>query len=119
MTGWMTPSTQRSRVLIAIRIAHTAIWAFFVGCILAIPVVGALRRFQAAWILIAIVAMECLALAANRGRCPLTPVAARFTTEWPLGFDIYLPGWLVRWNKQIFGLIFLTGALIVLWRQFR
>jgi hypothetical protein len=39
-----------------------------------------------AWILNAIVLGECLALAANQGRCPLTPIAARFTSERHRGF---------------------------------
>jgi hypothetical protein len=118
MAGLLTTPARRSCVLTAIRVAHTAVWAFFVGCIFAIPVAGALGRFGVAWILTGMVLMECLALAVNRGRCPLTPVAARFTTDRRLGFDIYLPGWVARWNKELFGSIWVLGEIFVLWRRF-
>jgi hypothetical protein len=71
----------RNRVLIAIKVAHTAIWAFFVGCIFAIPVAGWMRRFELAWVLSRAVLVECAALAVNRGRCPLTPVAANLLSD--------------------------------------
>jgi hypothetical protein len=100
---------------VAIKVAHTAIWAFFVGCILGLPVAALLRRFDWALILSALVLFECLALAVNRGRCPLTGLAARFTEERQIAFDIYLPVWLARHNKVLFGSLFLLNELIVLW----
>ena len=51
---------------------------------------------------------------ANRGRCPLTGVAAKFTEDRADNFDIYLPIWLARHNKTIFGSLFLIGELSVL-----
>jgi len=44
----------------------------------------------------------------------LTDVAARFTEDRAANFDIYLPLWLARYNKTIFGTIFLMNAIIVL-----
>jgi len=55
-------------------------------------------------------------LAANRGRCPLTDWAARYTEDRAANFDIYLPDWLARNNKAIFGTLFAVNELIVLWR---
>lgn len=117
MTGLLT-TPRRSRALVAIKVAHTVVWAFFVGCIFAIPAMGILGRFRMAWILCGVVLVECLALAANRGQCPLTPIAAQYTTERHLGFDSYLPEWVARWNKELFGAIFVIGVIFVLWRQF-
>ena len=113
MTGVLTGQTRRNRVLVAIKVVRTVVWAFFVGCIWAIPRMGWLGRFRAAWMLSVIVLGECLALAANRGRCPLT-----LTSERHQGFDIYLPGWVARWNKVLFGSVFVAGMLFVLWRGF-
>jgi hypothetical protein len=62
---------------------------------------------------------ECLVLAVNRGRCPLTNLAARYTDERAANFDIYLPEWLARHNKSIFGLLFVAGELVLLWRWAR
>ena len=62
---------------------------------------------------------ECLVLAVNRGRCPLTDLAARCTDERAANFDIYLPEWLARHNKSIFGFLFVAGELVLLWRWVR
>ncbi len=102
--------------LVKIKILHTAIWAFFVICIVAIPIAGALRKFGWAAALTGMVLVECAVLAANRGRCPLTDLAARHTEETADNFDIYLPRWLAKHNKTIFGTLFLVGGLFVLVR---
>jgi len=115
----MAVSTQRTRALVTIKVLHTVVWAFFVGCIFAIPVAGMMRRFGVAWILAGVVLMECLVLAVNGGRCPLTPIAGRFTEDRTDAFDIYLPEWLARWNKVLFGALFVTGVLFTLWLRFR
>jgi hypothetical protein len=52
----------------------------------------------------------------NRRRCPLTDLAGRYTEERTDNFDIYLPLWLARRNKTIFGTIFAVGELFLLWR---
>jgi hypothetical protein len=57
---------------------------------------------------------ECAVLALNRGSCPLTDLAARYTDERRDNFDIYLPLWLARYNKTIFGSLFVVGELFVL-----
>lgn len=112
-----------------IKLLHTAVWLGFVLCIMAIPVLGHLGRFrEAAW-LVAAVSAEILVLAFNRLRCPLTAWAARYTADRRDNFDIYLPEWLARHNKTIFGVLFVLGALFTLtqwlarvsdvWQSFR
>ncbi len=95
---------------------HTAIWLFFAGCIVAIPFVGARGDFQWVAILTGLVLVECVVIAVNRGRCPLTDLAGRYTNERSDNFDIYLPLWLARHNKMIFGALFALGELFVLGR---
>ncbi len=46
-------------------------------------------------------------------RCPLTRVAARFTTDRRDNFDIFLPDWLARYNKEIFGGLYVAGLVYV------
>jgi hypothetical protein len=55
--------------------------------------------------------VEVAVLAANKLRCPLTAIAARYTEDRQDNFDIYLPLFLARYNKQIFGSLFLAGLL--------
>jgi hypothetical protein len=99
--------------LLAIKLLHTAIWLFFVACIVAIPIAGARGRFRSALLLIAVVLIECAVLALNRLRCPLTNLAARYTGNRSDNFDIYLPLWLARHNKTIFGTLFMLGSIFV------
>ncbi len=97
-----------------IKLLHTVIWAFFAACIVVLPVAGLKRRFDWALALTAVVLLECVILMANRGRCPLTGLAAQFTEDRTDNFDIHLPIWLALHNKTIFGFLFLAGELIVL-----
>ncbi len=99
-----------------IKLVHTIVWAFFVGCIIAIPIMSFRRRCDLAMVFIGIVLIEVLILVVNRWRCPLTGVAARYTNERKDNFDIYLPLWIARNNKLIFGLLFLGGSLFTLAR---
>jgi ABC-type uncharacterized transport system ATPase subunit len=103
-------------MLAGIKLLHSAVWLFFAACIVAIPVTGILRWFHCAVILTALVLAECLILAMNRGRCPLTDLATRYTESRADNFDIYLPLWLARHNKAVFGALFIAGELFVLAR---
>ena len=102
-------------MLTAIKFFHTAIWAVFAGCILALPITGLIHRFDWAAALTVLILVECGVLALNGGRCPLTDLAAHFTNERADNFDIYLPKWLARHNKTIFGTLFVVNELVVLW----
>lgn len=103
-------------MLVVIKLLHTAVWLFFAACIVAIPVAGAYRQFLWAAVLSGLVLVECAVLAVNHGRCPLTDLAGRHTQERIDNFDIYLPLWLARSNKAIFGTLFVVGELFVLSR---
>src|SRR5664279_1329893 len=107
--------------LLVIKLAHTAIWAVMATAIVAIPVLALRDRFRPAAWLTALILVECLILALNHGRCPLTDMAARFTTEQNANFDIYLPRWLAEHNKTIFGGLFVVGESIWLrqWLSYR
>jgi hypothetical protein len=106
----------RIHALIGVKLLHTAIWFLFAGCIVAIPFVAAWHQFHWAAALSGLVLIECAVLAVNRGRCPLTDLAGRYTEARSANFDIYLPLWLARRNKMIFGTLFVMGELFVLER---
>ena len=113
MADHPSPS-QKPAVLTAIKVTHTVVWAFFVACIVAIPF-AALRGAHgtAAWFA-AIVAMEVIVLAVNGWRCPLTAIASRYTDERRDNFDIFLPIWLAKYNKHIFGALYVAGVAFAL-----
>lgn len=103
----------------AIKAAHTIVWALFAGCILAIPVASWRGEHRAAAWLAAIVAGEVAVLVLNKWRCPLTSVAARYTDDRRENFDIYLPEWLAKYNKLIFGALYFAGVVFALARWAR
>jgi hypothetical protein len=104
--------TSDARSLRRVKLAHTIIWAVFAGCIVAVPALAWLGHDGQAAALILVVLVEVLVLIANGGHCPLTAVAARYTTDRRDNFDIYLPQWLARYNKLIFGSIYLFGVAV-------
>ncbi len=99
---------------VAIKLLHTVVWAFFAICIVAIPIAAARDDFRWAAILTGLVLLECAVLAVNHRRCPLTDLAGRYTDDRRDNFDIYLPLWLARHNKTIFGTLFIAGGLFAL-----
>lgn len=100
----------------ALKVVHTVVWAFFAGCIVAIPVLVAQDRTAAAGVLAAVVLVEVAVLAFNGLTCPLTPLAARYTDDRRANFDIYLPEWLARHNKVLFGVLYLVGLVLLVIR---
>jgi len=112
----MNKMTQLTKLRM-IKISHTIIWAVFAGSIIAIPILVWIEMWTIAGILILIVLSECLVLLFNGMRCPLTDIAARYTDDRTENFDIYLPLWLARHNKTIFGSLFLAGLIftILIW----
>jgi hypothetical protein len=93
----------------AIKATHTIVWAVFVACIAGIPIAAWCGEHHAAAWLAATVFVEVLVLAVNGWRCPMTSMAARRTDERRENFDIYLPIWLARHNKLIFGALYIAG----------
>ena len=110
-----TPLTIES-TLNAIKMVHTVVWAAFVSCILAIWLFAWQAKFYYATLSIGIVCVEALVLILNRWRCPLTSVAARYTGDRNANFDIYLPEWLARETKLIFGTLYVAGIIFTLAR---
>lgn len=94
----------------AVKLIHTFVWAVFAGCILAIPILVYRRSMTAAWLAVLVFAVEVIVLLTNRMRCPLTDVAGRYTTDRRPNFDIYMPLWLARHNKTLFGSLYAAGV---------
>jgi hypothetical protein len=106
-------------MLTLIKTLHTVVWALFAGSIVALPIAAMRKRFRLAGILTALVLFECAVLAVNGGRCPLSDIASRYTADRRDNFDIYLPLWLARYNKEIFGTWFVAGEIVASWLWLR
>ncbi|MBP1614360.1 MAG: hypothetical protein H6Q13_1808 [Bacteroidetes bacterium] len=103
--------------LLLLKLGHTIIWVFFVFMILFTLYSGITNRIDRyTWAAILAVIMEGIVIWLFRGRCPLTIIARKYSNSTKDNFDIFLPNWLAKYNKQIFTSLFLTGLLLVLIR---
>ncbi len=111
----MFPAPQRSDSkqlrLVAVKVIHTLAWAFFAACIVAIPIASWAGQHRLAGLFAVLVLVEVIVLAVNQWACPLTAVAARYTEDRESNFDIYLPIWLARYNKHIFGPLYVAALV--------
>ena len=110
--GWV--SEDEAGMLTAIKVLHTVVWALLAGAIVVLPFLAVKGDFRWAAILSVVILIEIAVLLANGWRCPMTDLAARYTADRSPNFDIYMPNWLARHNKTIFGAIFLVNEAIFL-----
>ncbi|HBI02650.1 MAG TPA: hypothetical protein DDY49_01300 [Paenibacillaceae bacterium] len=106
-----------NKKLFYLKLTHTIIWAFFVSLITYVLYAGIFNQINVyTWIAIGFVIMEGIILLTFKGKCPLTIIGYKYTDQHDVGFDIYLPRWLAKYNKMIFSTIFVIGLLIVIFR---
>jgi len=108
-------------MLTAIKVLHTVVWALLAGAIVLLPFLAVQGVFRWAAILSVVILIECIVLLANGWRCPMTDLAAKYTDDRSPNFDIYMPNWLARHNKTIFGALFVVNEAIflVIWLRGR
>lgn len=103
--------------LIAIKIVHTAIWIFFNIVIFYMLYVVTLGEIDyRLWIGYALIGVEVIALLAFRFFCPLTVMARKYSDSPRSNFDIYLPEWLAKYNKQIYTFILVVIIGLTIYR---
>ncbi|AGK53539.1 hypothetical protein B1NLA3E_08885 [Bacillus sp. 1NLA3E] len=106
-----------SKKLVYIKLMHTIIWVFYVLIISYIVFAGLYNQINLyTWLAIGSVIFEGIILIIFKGKCPLTILGYKYTENQEVGFDIYLPRWLAKNNKLIFGTIYVTGLLLVIYR---
>ena len=113
----MVENSRRDRALYRIRLLHTCVWAIFASAIVSIPILATLGYLRAAVWMSVLVWAEVAILCVNGLRCPLTGIAERYTEGRTANFDIFLPLWLAKNNKLIFGGLFALseGFLLFQW----
>lgn len=103
--------------LTAVKLLHTVIWAVMAASTVYIFYCGLVGRLTwLMWAALILMLGESVVIWLNKWICPLTPIAARYTENREPNFDIYLPRWLAKYNKQIFGTILVLGLVLVGWR---
>jgi hypothetical protein len=103
--------------LILIKTIHTIIWIFFnlVLIYMAYEVIfNKIDNFI--WIGIGLIVLEFIVLLFFKMMCPLTIVARKYSNSNKENFDIYLPNWLAKYNKQIYTAFFIIIILGLIYR---
>ena len=104
--------------LILIKLLHTFIWAILVAAIFYIIYAGLFDKVNClVWICIGAIIIEAVVLLICKWRCPLTLIASKYTEQQHIGFDIYIPNGLAKYNKIIFTSLFMFGVVLVIWRM--
>ncbi len=113
------PGMKNSRALHIIKTIHTFIWAIMASATLHIFYAGITGIFNNLLLVsIALMVTEIVVLIFNAWSCPLTHIAKHYTAKRQPNFDIYLPRIIAKYNKEIFGTLFLTGLTLVLLNYF-
>lgn len=98
-----------------IKSIHTFIWFIMVSAILYTLYAG-FTNTQNVMLLISVslVILKTGIPIINKLACPLTSIARKYTNDKNDNFDIYLPNWLAKHNKTIFGILFALGMILVI-----
>jgi hypothetical protein len=103
--------------LVFIKLVHTAIWIFFNIVIFYLLYAVLINKIDKwVWIGLSLIALEGLVLVIFKNICPVTLVARNYSSSTRDNFDIYLPEWLARYNKQIYSSIVVIIIILLLLR---
>ena len=103
--------------LIWVKTIHTLIWVFFnivIFYLLYAVIVNKIDKWV--WICIGLIVMEGLVLLIFKRVCPGTLIARKYSDSTRDNFDIYLPNWLAKYNKEIYSFIVLIAIVILVYR---
>jgi hypothetical protein len=103
--------------LTLIKILHTTIWLFYnvvIFYLLYAVIVNKIDRWM--WSCIGLIVLEGIILIVFRSICPVTLIARKYSNSQKPNFDIYLPNWLAKYNKEIYTTIFLVAIAILIYR---
>lgn len=103
--------------LTSFKIIHTIIWGFFNVILFYMAyavIVNKIDKFV--WIGVALILFEGIVLLAFKKMCPLTIIARKYSRSTKDNFDIYLPNWLAKYNKQIYTTFFIIIVCGIFYR---
>ncbi len=102
-----------------IKAIHTLIWLFFNVVIFYLYYAAITNKLNKwVWIGIGLILLEGLVLLIFKKLCPVTIIARRYSDSTKDNFDIFLPTWLAKYNKEIYTTLFVIVLLIIAYRFF-
>ena len=103
--------------LIIIKLIHTFVWLFFNVVIIYLFYAVVFNKIDKwIWIGFGLFMIEGIVLLIFKNTCPLTIIARRYSDSVKDNFDIYLPEWLAKYNKLIYGSFLGIIILVLIYR---
>jgi hypothetical protein len=103
--------------LVFIKTIHTIIWTFFNITLFYMAYEVITNKIDTLfWLGIGLILFESLVLLFFKMVCPLTIMARKYSNSTKENFDIYLPNWLAKYNKQIYTTFFIIIILGLIYR---
>ena len=105
--------------LILVKSLHTLVWIFFNAVIFYLLYSAIAGNISAwTWICLVLILGEGLVLLISGNICPITTIARKYSSSSKENFDIYLPRWLAKYNKEIYTTIVIIAVGILVYRLF-
>lgn len=106
-----------NKKLFYLKLIHTIIWVFYVFVFIYILYAAIFNKIDLyLYIAIGLEIIEVTILIIFRGKCPLTILGYKYIDNPELGFDIFLPQWLAKYNKLIYGSGLGIVMLVIIYR---
>lgn len=103
--------------LILTKTIHTLIWIFFNIVIFYLLYAVLVNKIDMwVWIGLGLFLLEGIILIIFKNYCPLTLIARKYSDSDKDNFDIYIPEWLARNNKQIYSGLLIVIIIILIFR---
>jgi hypothetical protein len=106
-----------SRKLLLIKILHTCIWIFFNIVMVYLFYATINNRIDKwVWICFGCIFLEIVVLLVFKNMCPVTVLARKYSDSRKANFDIFLPNWLAKYNKQIYSVLLIIVIALLAYR---
>ena len=100
-----------------IKITHSVIWVFFNFVIFYMLYAAIENKLDwKLWAGYGLILLEGIVLLIFNKMCPLTIMARKYSQSPKYNFDIYLPEWLARYNKQVYTIIVIIIMLLTVYQ---
>lgn len=100
-----------------IKLLHTIIWLFFNVVLFYLLYAVIVNKIDYwVWVCVGLVVLEIITLLIFKWFCPLTLWARKYSNSTQSNFDIYLPEWLAKHNKLIYGILFTLSLVMLAYR---
>jgi hypothetical protein len=100
-----------------VKSVHSLIWVFFNVVIFYLYYAAFTNQINIwVWMSIGLILAEGIVLLIFKRLCPITLIARKYSDSEKDNFDIFLPNWLAKYNKQIYTSLFVIVLVFIIYR---